>query len=123
MGLDVFAVRSPETGLSKEDERVFEEAGIDLCGGIYSGDAGSFRGKVYDTLILDLTGVSLYQAWIPPEMVRQMAEVLHRVDPQIFEKELAANYSWEKYSADTIVNLCRFLDVCVERGLGLAGSW
>jgi hypothetical protein len=123
MGLDVFAVRSPGVELNGEDEDAFQEAGIELCGGIYSGADGSFRGKVYDTLILDLTGVSLYQAWIPPEMVRQMAEKLHRVDPQIFEKELAAIYSWEKYSADTIVNLCRFLDVCVERGLGLAGSW
>jgi hypothetical protein len=123
MGLDVYAVRFPDTGLSKEDELAFKEAGIDLCGGIYSGGYGSFRGKVYDTLILDLTGVSLYQSWIPPETVQKIAEALHRVDPQIFEKELAANYSWENFSADTIVNLCRFLDVCVERGLGLAGSW
>lgn len=123
MGLDVYAVRSPEIGLSEDDEQAFEEAGIDLCGGIYSGGAGSFRGKVYDMLILDLTGVSLYQEWIPPETVQQMAEALQRVDPGTFEKELAGNYSWEVYSAHTIEHLRKFFDVCARRGLGLAGSW
>jgi hypothetical protein len=37
MGLDVYAVRSPQVGLTAEDELAFEEAGIELCGGIYSG--------------------------------------------------------------------------------------
>ena len=123
MGLDVYAVRSPELGLSEEDEQAFEEAGIELCGGIYSGDPGSFRGKVYDMLILDLTGMSLYQVWIPPETVREMAEMLQRVDPESFEKELAKNYRWEDYSAHTIEHLRKFFDVCAKRGLGLAGSW
>ena len=123
MGLDVYAVRSPEIGLTEEDEQAFKEAGIELCGGIYSGDNGSFRGKVYDMLILDLTGVSLYQEWIPPETVREMAEALRRVNPMTFEKELAGNYSWEKYSAYTIEHLQKFFDVCDRRGLGLGGSW
>ena len=123
MGLDVYAVRSPELGLTEEDQRAFEEAAIELCGGIFSGDNGSFRGKVYDMLILDLTGVSLYQEWIPPETVREMAGALQRVDPETFEKELAGNYSWEDYSAHTLEHLRRFFDMCVQRGLGLAGSW
>ena len=123
MGLDVYAVRSPEAGLTEEDEMVFEEAGIELCGGIFSGGPGSFRGKVYDMLILDITGVSLYQVWIPPETVQQMAEAFKHVDPQDFETGLAGNYSWENYSAGTIENLCKFFGICAERGLGLAGSW
>jgi hypothetical protein len=123
MGLDIYAVHAPGLGLTEEDGRAFEDAGIELCSGIYSTIAGGFRGKVYDTLILDLTGVSLYQIWIPPKTVRQMAEVLHRVDPQVFEKELAPHYSWEEYSADTIVNLRKFFDLCVERDLGLSGDW
>lgn len=123
MGLDVYAVRSPEIGLSEDDEQAFEEAGIDLCGGIYSGGPGSFRGKVYDMLILDFTGVSLYQEWIAPETVREMAESLQRVDPGTFEKELAGNYSREVYSAYSIENLRKFFDVCAKRGLGLTGSW
>ena len=123
MGLDVYAVHAPGLGLTEEDGRAFDEASIELCGGIYSNIAGSFRGKVYDTLILDLTGVSLYQAWIPPETVKQMAEVLQHIDPQEFEKNLAGNYSWEDYSADTIVNLRKFFDLCAEHDLGLAGNW
>ena len=123
MGLDVYALRSPDDDLTEEDERAFDEANIELCGGIFSGSGGSFRGKVYDSLIFDLTGVSLYQLWIPPETVRQMAEALHRVDSEMFEKELVKKYSWEEYSAHTLENLCRFFDICVERGLGLAGSW
>jgi hypothetical protein len=123
MGLDVFAARCPEIELTEEDERAFDEAGIELCGGIFSGGDSGFRGKVYDMLILDLTDVSLYQAWIPPETVQQMAEALHRIDPLEFEKEVAGNYSWEDYSAHTIIHLCKFFDLCVERGLGLVGSW
>jgi hypothetical protein len=46
MGLDVFAVHAPGLGLTEEDGRAFEEAGIELCSGIYSTIAGSFRGKV-----------------------------------------------------------------------------
>ena len=123
MGLDIYAAPSPDGELAEIDVQAFNEAGIDLCGGIYSGDGGSFRGKVYDMLILDLTGVSLYQAWIPPETVRQMADALHRVDPQAFAEFTAKEYSWEKYSAHTIEHLRKFFDICVGRGLGLVGSW
>lgn len=123
MGLDTYAVHTPDDGLTAEDIRAFEQAGIELCGGIFSGEGGSFRGKVYDLLILDLTGVSLYQAWIPPETVRQMAEALQRVDPDDFEKNIAGNYSWEKYNRATLENLRKFFEICVQRGLGLVGSW
>jgi len=123
MGLDVFAAHAPGLGLTEEDGQAFEAAGIELCSGIDSSFAGSFRGKVYDTLILDLTGVSLYQVWIPPDTVRQMAEALTRIDPPEFEKNQAGNYSWEEYSAATIIHLRRFFDLCVARGLGLAGNW
>ncbi len=123
MGLDVYALRSPKTGLTEEDVCAFDEAQIELCGGIFSGSGGSFRGKVYDTLICDLTGVSLYQGWIPPETVREMAAALHRIDDEKFEKEMAKKYSWEEHSRLTLENLRKFFDVCAERGLGLAGSW
>ena len=59
MGLDTFASRVPGTvTLDAADERAFD--GLELCGGIFSGDGGSFRGKIYDELILGVTGVSLY---------------------------------------------------------------
>ena len=123
MGLDVYAVRSPEEPLTEEDVLAFDQARIELCGGIFSGDGGSFRGKVYDTLILDITDVSLYQQWIPPETVREMAAALHRVDREEFTKAAPEQYRYDNYNADTIEQLCRFFDVCVARDLGLAGDW
>jgi hypothetical protein len=73
MGLDTYASRSPEDlVLTEEDLQAFADAQIELCGGIFSGEGGSFRGKVYASLLLDITGVSLYAEWIPPETVHQM---------------------------------------------------
>lgn len=47
MGLDTFASRSPDDiELQSEDIQAFNEADIYLCGGIFSGEGGSFRGKV-----------------------------------------------------------------------------
>jgi hypothetical protein len=123
MGLDVYALRSPEEPLTDEDVLAFDQAQIELCGGIFSGDGGSFRGKVYDTLILDITDVSLYQQWIPRETVREMAAALHRVDREEFDRTAPELYRYEKFNQYTIEQLCRFFDVCVARGLGLAGDW
>jgi hypothetical protein len=33
MGLDNYAARHPEGGLTEEDKQAFRDAGIDLCGG------------------------------------------------------------------------------------------
>ena len=123
MGLDVYALRSPEEALREEDVLAFEQANIELCGGIFSGDGGSFRGKVYDMLILDITGESLYQQWIPPETVKEMAAALHRVDRDEFDKTAPEQYRYEKFNSYTIEHLCKFFDVCVTLGLGLAGDW
>jgi hypothetical protein len=123
MGLDVFAVRSPEEGLTEEDKLAFKNAAIELCGGMFSGDEGSFRGKLYATLILDLTDISLYDQWIPPETVKQMAEALHRVDLTQFKEDGREDYHTDDFNAETIINLTRFFDVCVQRNLGLAGWW
>ena len=84
MGLDVFAARSPDRGdkrLTRRDRRAFEKADVQLAGGMYSGDPGSFRGKLYDGLVEHITGVSLYELWIPPKTVRAMSKALERCDP------------------------------------------
>ncbi|MEA3327836.1 MAG: hypothetical protein U9R53_11120 [Chloroflexota bacterium] len=83
MGLDTFASRSPEDiVLSKEDIQAFTDAEISLCGGLFSGYGGSFRGKVYASLILSITGESLYAEWIPPETVHAMYDALAACDPE-----------------------------------------
>jgi hypothetical protein len=120
MGLDTYASRAPDrTTLSDEDEHAFEEAGLELCGGMYSGDGGSFRGKVYVGAVEHVTDVSLYEPWIPPERVRGMAAAFERCDPEQVEAELAGEYG--ETSASEIRELGRFLHICADRGLGLRG--
>ncbi len=43
MGLDNYAARHPEGGLTAEDKKAFEDTGIDLCGGMHSNGIISFR--------------------------------------------------------------------------------
>jgi hypothetical protein len=66
MGLDNYAARHPEGGLTEEDQRAFGEAGIHLGGGRESDGRLSFRGKWYDPLVSYVTSVSLYQEWTTP---------------------------------------------------------
>ncbi len=116
MGLDIFASRSPDDiELSDEDLQAFAEANIELCGGIFSGcgNDGSFRGKVYILMVLEITGVSLNQDWIPPETVQEMYEALLAFDAQ-------ENENLSKNGSQTH-DLRKFFQVCSERGLGLVG--
>ena len=83
MGLDTFASRSPEDIiLSEGDIQAFTDAHITLCGGLFSGDGGSFRGKVYSFLVSEITGESLSAEWTTPETMRAMYEALAACDPQ-----------------------------------------
>lgn len=114
MGLDTFASRSPEDiELTDEDLKAFSEANIELCGGIFSGGGndGSFRGKIYALMILDITGMSLHQEWIPPENVTQMYKALLTCDPQ--------DDCGFSNSPRDVVELRKFFKVCSDRGLGL----
>ena len=127
MGLDNYAARHAEGGLTEEDCQAFEEAGIDLCGGLESDGTVSFRGKVYNTLVEEVTGVRLYQEWIPPETVAEMAAALNEYTAE----ELAEIWDevdplpWEdaSHSPEETGHLQRFFAVCAERGLGLIGWW
>jgi len=116
MGLDTYAAHSPDDiELNDEDLQAFAEANIELGGGIFSGcgNDGSFRGKVYVLMILEITGVSLNQDWIPPETVREMYESLLAFDAQKNEN-ISENDSQTH-------DLRKFFQVCSERGLGLVG--
>jgi hypothetical protein len=69
MGLDNYPARDPDGTLLPEDEEAFRKAGIRLCSGLFSDGTVSFRGKVYDDLVEQVTRVTLYREWIPPETV------------------------------------------------------
>jgi len=119
MGLDTYAAHSPEDiELTEDDIKAFEEANISLCGGILSGDGnnGSFRGKVYVMLILEITGESLNAEWTPPETVCKMYESLMACDP----KEAINRWDYGNTVAE-ILELRKFFKVCCDRDLGLVG--
>jgi hypothetical protein len=77
---------------------------------------------VYDELVERVTGVSLYQEWIPPETVQEMAAALSRLSPE----ELARMWVGEDYEEDNVremEDLQRHFQICAKRGLGLVGWW
>lgn len=117
MGLDTYASRSQDDiVLTGDDVQAFAEAQIELCGGIFSGEEGSFRGKVYVMLVLEITDENLAQDWIPPETVRHMYASLLACDPAE-----AINQWGFRNTVDEILELRKFFKVCSERGLGLIG--
>jgi hypothetical protein len=133
MGLDNFASRLKDPiWLTPDDYQAFSDAEIDLMGGLFSGNPGSFRGKMYDLLLLDITGVSPLQLWIPPEIVRDMYKALVSCDPAMILSKYQHEFedreeeyrgpSLEELSTN-ILELRKFFGVCAERGLGLVGSY
>jgi hypothetical protein len=121
MGLDTFASRvEGEREISAEDEQAF--AGVELCGGMYSGNGGSFRGKVYDDVVRHVTGVGLYQLWIPPETVREMAAAFDACDVAEVAEE-SEEWGYGTATEHEVAELRRFFRICADRGLGLIGWW
>ena len=122
MGLDTFASRSAgDVELTAEDEQAFAEAGIQLCGGMWSGGDGaaSFRGKVYLAVVDRVAGVWLTQEWIPPGEVRDVAAAFERCDPAGVVE--ASQHDAHPVSEFEIEELRRFFRLCADRGLGLIG--
>jgi hypothetical protein len=108
LGLDSYARNTPnEDGdLTDEQKQAFQNADIRLCGGMFSGNGndGSFRGKVYNSLIEETTGVSLYEEWIEPDSVAEMSRKLDEL-------------------LEDVTALQRFFGVCSDEGLGIVGWW
>ncbi len=119
VGLDNIISRSPdEVVLTPEDERALTESGIDLCGGVFSDGVTSFRGKVYDLFVLEVTGESLYQEWLPPETLAEMADKLTACDPDTVGAQLDLGEHFTP-SPDEIRQLRRLFRLCADRGLGI----
>jgi hypothetical protein len=119
MGLDNIISRSPdEDMLTPEDERALAESGISLCGGMFSDGVTSFRGKVYDMFVSEVTGVSLYQEWIPPETVAEMADKLTACDPDTVGEQLGLGEHFTPTPGE-IRELRKLFRICGDRGLGI----
>jgi hypothetical protein len=122
MGLDNYPARDPEGTLLPEDKEAFRESGIRLCGGLFSDGTVSFRGEVYNDLVKQVTEVSLYQEWIPPETVQEMAAELSLRSPKELARILMGGGHTEEHVRE-MKDLQRFFQVCAKRGLGLIGWW
>jgi hypothetical protein len=126
MGLDTYASRTPEDlMLTAEDEAAFAAAGVDLCGGVCSDGVTSIRGKVYNDLVMEVSGISLYQEWTSPEEVRLISAALDARTPEALVRvwdEVDLRYG-PGHAASEAADLQLFFRVCAERGLGLIGWW
>jgi hypothetical protein len=81
MGLDNFWKKN-----QGETATVEEASGV--WGGMFTDNGQtSFRGKVYNDLIEQATGVSLYQEEIPSEVVKKMADELDVFDLGQYDAE------------------------------------
>ena len=70
MGLDNYWKKDKDTDGVVEGE-------FHVCGGICSGNGNdSFRGKVYNSIVEEITGISLYQDTISVEDVEMMNEII-----------------------------------------------
>jgi len=119
MGLDNFISRSPdEVVLTPDDERALAESGVDLCGGVFSDGVTSFRGKVYDIFVSEVTGESLYQEWLTPETLAEMADKLTACDPETVGEQLDLDGDFVP-SPGEIRQLRKLFRICADRGLGL----
>ena len=93
---------------NKEENGVIE-GDFKLCGGVFSGHGNdSFRGKVYDRFVEDVTGVSLYgdpeTFEIPNETVKQMADDLEATE---WRDSYVENYDIEEQEFKDLVRMFR----------------
>lgn len=122
MGLDTYAVVVKENNTMELANPDLFASISGLCGGIFSANGeGSFRGKIYDNVIENATGETLYQELIPPEKVRLMSEKYDMWLATHFDGYIDEDGT--HISRSELLALGEFLRICKEHGLGLHGWW
>lgn len=132
MGLDTYLARISNmgepldwgdevpSGLTAEDLAVFRALDLPLCEwGVYD-DSVSFRGKVYNMVVMEVADDTLVQEWIPPEEVAEIAKAFEACDPEAVAA--SAQYRYE-VTATEIRALRTVFTLCAARGIGLVGSF
>ena len=121
MGLDTFATRSAgDIDLTKEDIFAFRKEDIELAEFNLYLDSASFDGEVYNFLVDQITGVSLYTEIIPPDKVEEMWRSFEKVNPY----DVPVRIFWTpSQNVEAIKQLKKFFKVCAERKLGLYASF
>jgi len=102
---------------------------LTLCGGIFSENgAGSFRGKVYDNIIEEATGQSLYEERIENDVVAQMAGCMDAVafaslEYGVDDGDDGASYDGFRTPAKEWADLVRMFRAYADAGASLRGWW
>jgi len=122
MGLDVFIKPGLHKYPSAEDVAAFAALGdLPLAGWMAEGSLIAFRGKVYEDFVFRVCMNSLYQEWIPPREVAQMAQAIEALDyeSELVKELLEATRVPESHARA----LGEVLKLCAKRRLGLHGDW
>ena len=96
--------------MKNKDEQGFVEGEFKICGGVFSGHGNeSFRGKVYNRFVEDVTGISLYGYTpdtneISNEVVRDMADGLEATE---WRDSYIENYDIEEQEFKDLVRMFR----------------
>ena len=93
-----------------DNETARVEGDFQICGGMFSDHGNtSFRGKVYNRLVEDITGVSLYgytneSDEIPNEIVKDMADALESTE---WRDSYIENYDIEEQEFKDLAKMFR----------------
>jgi hypothetical protein len=96
--------------MKNKDEQGVIEGEFKICGGVFSGNGNdSFRGKVYNRFVEDVTGISLYGYTpdtneISNEVVRDMADGLEATE---WRDSYIENYDIEEQEFKDLVRMFR----------------
>jgi hypothetical protein len=96
--------------MKNKDEQGVIEGEFKICGGVFSGHGNdSFRGKVYNRFVEDITGISLYGYTpdtneISNEVVRDMADGLEATE---WRDSYIENYDIEEQEFKDLVRMFR----------------
>ena len=91
----------------------FKPRANELCGSLFSGTEAAFRGKVYDDLMNNVAGASLYTERIPTTGVALIAEALGATAYNV-------KFGITKHE---YVSLCEFFRRAAENNLEIIGWW
>jgi hypothetical protein len=121
---DIFVSRvEGEWSFTKEDLQAFLDAKINLGHWVCIEDQISFSGRIYDDLLFQITGQSLFSSWTPPTRVKEIYNMFMRCDPEEEIRKYKYNDNDRfKFSVENIWELRKFFRVCAERDLGLIGD-
>jgi len=121
MGLDSFWRSEEDPEQHVEVEFPWEPQ---LCGGIFSAHGcDSFRGKVYSSLVQEITGVSLYQEKIHNKVVKEMADKLDAMYVEV--NALTSDLDLAEFGRDKqeLRDLAMVFRTYADAGAALYGWW